>query len=290
MIRAGVNSRSRCLRRSLAVLGALLFAAHAGCSWQMPFGQNAQLAQLQQQHGTLVTQHQQLQGELAKANAANQQMTAELAKSRQDVVLAERRVELLNQQLIANNDQIDRLTGEVQEKDRRFETLAASAKRQGGAEISPNNSLDRGLPSFDLQGVEVRRDGDLVRVDIAASRLFAPDDARITPEGAALLKEVAAELAGGYRDQRIGVEGHTDNGQMRSARFTSHHAMSLAWAEAVMAHLSNNSTLSADQLFVAGYGASRPYASNASPAGQERNRRVELVIYPDTIGPRRGWQ
>ena len=38
------------------------------------------------------------------------------------------------------------------------------------------------------------------------------------------------------------------------------------------------------QLFVLGHGPNYPVASNATPAGQQRNRRVEIVIYPETFG------
>ena len=38
-----------------------------------------------------------------------------------------------------------------------------------------------------------------------------------------------------------------------------------------------------NQLFVVGHGSNHPVVSNATPAGQARNRRVELVIYPETV-------
>jgi outer membrane protein OmpA-like peptidoglycan-associated protein len=39
--------------------------------------------------------------------------------------------------------------------------------------------------------------------------------------------------------------------------------------------------MQADQMFVVGHGGSHPVVSNGTPAGKQRNRRVELVIYPD---------
>ena len=41
--------------------------------------------------------------------------------------------------------------------------------------------------------------------------------------------------------------------------------------------------MSPDQLFVVGHGPNHPVVSNASDAGQARNRRIELVIYPETM-------
>jgi outer membrane protein OmpA-like peptidoglycan-associated protein len=42
--------------------------------------------------------------------------------------------------------------------------------------------------------------------------------------------------------------------------------------------------LHGDQLFVVGHGSNHPIVSNGSPEGKQRNRRVELVVYPERKG------
>jgi outer membrane protein OmpA-like peptidoglycan-associated protein len=39
-------------------------------------------------------------------------------------------------------------------------------------------------------------------------------------------------------------------------------------------------------MFVLGHGENFPLSSNATTAGQARNRRVEVVVYPETVGQR----
>jgi chemotaxis protein MotB len=39
----------------------------------------------------------------------------------------------------------------------------------------------------------------------------------------------------------------------------------------------------ASQFAVTGHGDNYPLASNATPAGQEKNRRVEIVIAPESF-------
>jgi outer membrane protein OmpA-like peptidoglycan-associated protein len=38
------------------------------------------------------------------------------------------------------------------------------------------------------------------------------------------------------------------------------------------------------QLFLVAHGSNHPVVSNATAAGRTRNRRIELVVYAETIG------
>jgi len=49
------------------------------------------------------------------------------------------------------------------------------------------------------------------------------------------------------------------------------------------------SGLSASRIFARGLGNSRPLASNATAAGREENRRVEILISGDPIGDLPVW-
>ena len=44
----------------------------------------------------------------------------------------------------------------------------ASMRRRSGAKITANNSLQRTLPAINLPGIEVRNDGDVVRIELPA--------------------------------------------------------------------------------------------------------------------------
>ena len=51
-------------------------------------------------------------------------------------------------------------------------------------------------------------------------------------------------------------------------------------------YLATRTRLKPQQLFVVGHGANHPVVSNGTPAGKDRNRRVELVIYPEKASTR----
>jgi chemotaxis protein MotB len=84
-----------------------------------------------------------------------------------------------------------------------------------------------------------------------------------------------------YPRQVIGIEGHTDVDPPSSA-FRSEHQLATAQAHAVMDALTQRARFQPQRLFVLGHGANHPVASNGTPEGKARNRRVELVVYPET--------
>ncbi len=147
--------------------------------------------------------------------------------------------------------------------------------------ISANSSLEKSLPVINLPGVEVRQDGDVVRIELPADRLFNPGTAQIRQDASPMLDTVAAEIQRAYPNQIIGVEGHTDSDPPQQGTWQSNHQLSTARAGAVLDYLAGRSHMRPQQLFVVGHGGNHPVVSNATPQGKARNRRVELVVYPE---------
>ena len=48
--------------------------------------------------------------------------------------------------------------------------------------------------------------------------------------------------------------------------------------------LTSRTSLKQGQLFLVAHGPNHPVVSNATAAGRARNRRIELVIYPERSG------
>ena len=154
-------------------------------------------------------------------------------------------------------------------------------QRQGGVTIDPNSSLQQTLPAVNIAGAFVRRDGEVVRIELPGNTLFEPGTARLRPGAANLLTDVAAEIARVYPDQMIGIEGYTDNDPVAGGQWRNNHELSIARALSVYDVLINRSRLQGNQLFVTGHGPNHPVVSNATPEGKQRNRRIEFVVYPD---------
>jgi outer membrane protein OmpA-like peptidoglycan-associated protein len=101
---------------------------------------------------------------------------------------------------------------------------------------------------------------------------FASGRSVLTEESYATLDEVAASLAA-HPEIHIEIAGHTD--ATGSAEVNTR--LSLARARAVMMHLAR-AGVSPERMVARGYGPDRPIASNGTPEGRARNRRVELSI------------
>ncbi|MBZ5610086.1 MAG: OmpA family protein [Acidobacteriia bacterium] len=76
----------------------------------------------------------------------------------------------------------------------------------------------------------------------------------------------------------IQLEGHTDSVPIHNARFKSNWELSCARGIAVLETLCGTFQLDRDRFSVVGRADTFPVASNDTPEGRARNRRVDLVI------------
>jgi chemotaxis protein MotB len=263
----------------------LLFAA-AGCS-QMggaPAGpQTAAVTLSPEQQQAIAMQTQQYQQRAAALDRDNQELQSMLAQSKQQAQLLQEQVTATQQQLRDTTSQLAALQTDNQQMASRTTAMAASIRTQSQAEIRSNNSLLRNLTITNLPGVQVRQDGDVIRVEIPSDQLFNPGTAQLKFGAEETIRSVGADLVRNYPQQMIGIEGHTDNASLASTQAASAQHLSVAQATTVYDALVRASGMSPGQLFVVGHGPNHPVVSNASAAGQARNRRIELVIYPETM-------
>jgi outer membrane protein OmpA-like peptidoglycan-associated protein len=111
-----------------------------------------------------------------------------------------------------------------------------------------------------------------VTIRLPGSVLFDFDSAAIRPDAERALTDVAEVLAA-YAGRPARIEGHTDSiaSDAYNQRLSERRAASVRdW---LVAH-----GVAAARLTPAGLGETRPVADNATPAGRQLNRRVEVVI------------
>jgi flagellar motor protein MotB len=279
------NSRWTGSPRLAWAVGLSAFAAVVvfGCA-DNPMVLKGRVAQFEQQQAALTRQNQQYQERIAALDRDNQELQTTLAQSRQQGKLMEDQLAGVREQLRGTTGQLSQVQNEKQDVDRKAQALNASMRRQTGVSITPNNSFLQTLPVIHSPDVHVRRDGDVIRVELPGSQLFEQGSARLRPGAANVIADAATEIRRSYPEQILGIEGHTDSDPVSGGLFRTNHELSTARAMAVYDVLVSSGRYRPDQLFLVGHGPNHPVVSNATAEGKQRNRRVELVVYPERRG------
>ncbi len=117
-------------------------------------------------------------------------------------------------------------------------------------------------------------------ITFVADILFSSGKANIKQEASPILDKVARVLNENVPDLNVGIEGHTDNVQIKVSGWKSNWELSTARALSVLHYLVEEKDVSPDRISAIGYGEYRPVASNDTSVGRQANRRVEIVILP----------
>jgi len=266
-------------------VAALALTALGGCAGNSMV-MKGQLDKSRDEQVALSRQKEELQNRANRLDRDNQDLVNQITQSKQRTKLLEDQVAVIREQLNASNTQLARLRDEKKNTEQKVQALTASLQRQTGTAITPNNSLLQTLPAINLPDVHTRRDGDVIRVELPADRLFEPGGSRLAAGANSVILTAAAEITRTYPNQVIGIEGHTDSDPVANSQWQNNHQLSIGRAFAVYEVLVSQGRLSPAQFVVVGYGGNHPIFSNATPTGKKRNARVELVIYPETMASR----
>ena len=229
-----------------------------------------------------LAQVEKLNSQFSQFDADNRDLHTQIAQLQQQLNLSNEEKRLLRQQMGDTASQLRSLQKAKADLDQRLNFMQTSTRARAGATIRANNSLASRINAIKLTGVEVRQDGDVVRIDLPSDRLFVQGTYQLQRTGAALLDQIAAEIQRNYPRQLLGIEGHTDNVPIAGAVVT-HHQIAAQQSMAVFDYLSRSGRLPPRQMFTMAVGSNQPRFSNGDAAGRSKNRRIEIVVYPEVF-------
>ncbi len=141
-----------------------------------------------------------------------------------------------------------------------------------------NKLKSRGPSSIERQGNRI------TTLQMSSAPFFDSGSAALSRSGRGILKDVAVNIKSDkYRGYEVTVEGHTDDGPIRTLQFPSNWELSTARAAAVV-HFLLQQGIPAQRLRAAGYADTFPVAPNRDTSGktipenQARNRRVVIKL------------
>ncbi len=234
----------------------------------------------------------QLEAEVAR-------MAAQLDSSQQDLVkqteltsAESARVELLNRQLAALNDQLGKIQAalDIANKDlgAKDAKIADLGKELNVALANRVGELERYRSEFFgklRQALGERSDVRVVgdRFVLPTDILFDSGSAELGPDAqerlatlAETVKEVAAEIPSSL-DWVLRIDGHTDKRPIRTAQFPSNWELSSARAVSIVKYLVVQG-IPAHRLSANGFGSFQPLDNADTADAYTKNRRIEIQL------------
>ena len=216
----------------------------------------------------------------------------EATAAKQEADAAKQQVAQLQQQLTADDQQVAQLKGALgMAQSQAITDEQKSAARRGQARRAGRAGARQAprRPAVQVQEDDRRRapqgdDAPRARSSCSSTTTCSSTtgEADVKPAGKTAIGEVAATLKG-VGLKRFQVAGHTDSEPITTAtkkKFPTNWELSAARAIAVVKLLVADG-VAPGVLSAAGYGPYDPVASNASPDGQAKNRRIEITLVPN---------
>ena len=121
-------------------------------------------------------------------------------------------------------------------------------------------------------GVQVQESNGQIYLIMPGNITFDSNDANIKPAFQPVLNSLA-KVINEYNKTMVQVNGYTDS----TGSAATNNSLSLMRANSIANYLRLKG-VNGNRIVSNGYGSSNPIASNATAAGREQNRRVEIVL------------
>jgi chemotaxis protein MotB len=175
---------------------------------------------------------------------------------------------------------------EFKDKIAEAQTRIDELQKEQEAATKMHKSLEEEMRSaLESKDVAISQLQGKLTVNILDRVLFDSGEAELKPDGAGVLRKIAAILVQ-HPNLKVHVIGHTDNVPIRASarsRFASNWELSTARATAAVRFLTESGGVDPRRLGVVGYGEFRPIADNSTVEGRSRNRRIAITILSEEL-------
>lgn len=238
---------------------------------------NIQVAGLKQKLQVANDYNNQLKQQLTDNSSQMQQFQLERQSIEQQLANAQLSLSQNQQQLAQANQARTEMQG-------RFEYASSGGENPsrllGGATLRANNSLMQKISQIQIPGGQARMDGDVIRIEFPSDRLFALGSYQVHSSQMPTLQSLVSTIRQHFPQQIIGVEAHWDGSQLNPATIT-HHQLTATQALSIFDTMKQLG-LPDRQIFTMGMGSNRPRHPQGVSGGISPNRRIEVVIYPES--------
>ncbi|MCL8008808.1 OmpA family protein [Gelidibacter japonicus] len=249
------------------------------------------LSQLQRDYDDTTAKRNQLQKEydVTSTNLRNLQESYQALEKNSSSAIAEnakKNRELLAQleakeQALANeNSRLQKLKEDMEARSQRIAELESVIAAKDAAMNKLKNAISTALTNFEGKGLTVEQRDGKVYVSMENKLLFQSGSWAVGTNGREAVKQLGSVLAQNP-DIAILIEGHTDTDPYNgTGPMNSNWDLSTKRATAIVQILKENPAINPENLTAAGRGEYAPIASNDTPEGKAKNRRIEVILTP----------
>jgi len=192
-----------------------------------------------------------LQAKNADLTAANQTLTSQVTQYKNDAMASQAKLKVIQDAL---NEQ--------------YNTL-----------LKVEQVLEKGAANFKDKGIDVYYKNGAVYVKLEEGLMYKPGSSELGENGKKALANLAAAL-NDYPKLQFSVVGNTDT-IMYKGKNMDNWSLSTERANGVVRILRDEYKVDPSRITSSGRSKYDPVASNATAEGRAKNRRTEIILYPD---------
>jgi len=203
---------------------------------------------------------------IAANSKKNRELLAQLEAKEQALTAENQRLEVLKKQLESRSQRVAELESVIASKEAEMTSL--------------KNAVSRALTDFEGKGLTIEQRNGKVYVSMENKLLFNSGSWSVGTEGRKAVRQLGTVLADNP-EIAVLIEGHTDNTPFKkTSQIDNNWDLSTKRATAIVNILQENSAIKPDNLTAAGRGEYAPIATNTTPQGKAKNRRIEVILTP----------
>ncbi len=208
-------------------------------------------------------------------------LLTELQQAQANLQQQEDDLRLVQSKLASDRAQLNQLTKELEERNKRLVELESILYRKDSIVNALKDKVGKALLGFAGEGLEVHQKDGKVYVSMDEKLLFKSGSTQVDPRGKQALVELASVLERNT-DFNIMVEGHTDDvPYIASNAIKDNWDLSVKRATAIVRILLNHSSIEGNRIIAAGRSKYAPVDPADTPEARRKNRRTEIILTPN---------
>ncbi|MDG4949827.1 OmpA family protein [Weeksellaceae bacterium KMM 9724] len=242
---------------------------------------------LQAQFDGVYQSKQSLSNELTKCNSDVASLQAQLEgvknlsqSDKESVKVLENALDKCLNAQSSGSMNITKLIEQIDSSNKYIKQLINSKNKSDSLNLVLTNNLTKSLSREELKDIDVQVQKGVVFISLSDNMLYRSGSYEISPAANDVLSKIA-KIIKDYPTYDVMVEGNTDNVPISRENIRNNWDLSALRASSVVQALQTKHGVDPKRMTAGGRGEYNSVATNATPAGRNKNRRTEIIILPN---------